>query len=108
MPGSPKIVSRPLSFSASMTRLNPSVSSTGCGCGVADAAGAVFCSWVALSVSISMSLLSDQARAARPLVFGAQHHHRRLRGVRIGGDAVVEQEFGRLLDFHVTGERGDD
>src|SRR5437870_4525164 len=108
MPGSPNTVSMPFSFSASITRLKPSVSSTGCGCGAAEAAGAVFCSCVAVTVSIPMSLLSDQARAARPLVFRAEHHHGRLGGVRVCGDAVVEQELRGFLHLHVAGQRGDD
>src|SRR5689334_20923534 len=112
MPGSPNTVSMPLSFSASMTRLKPSVSSTGCGCGGADWAGAVFCS-LAVTASITflhfakrgqcgfqsetytdpVFLLADQARAARPLVLRAEHHHRRLGGVGIRRDTVVEQEL---------------
>src|SRR5689334_7366105 len=125
MPGRPKIVSMPFSFSASITRLKPSISSAGCacGCGAADAAPVSLSfvlvttsitsssragRWPRRSLSVRVPLLADQARAARPLVLRAEHHHGRLGGVRIRRDAVVEQELGGFLDLDVARQRRDD
>src|SRR6476661_7138008 len=52
-------------------------------------------------------LLSEQARAARPLVFRAQHLDRQFGRVGIGGNAVLIEIFGGFLDLDVAGERGD-
>src|SRR5205823_2982028 len=51
---------------------------------------------------------SEQARAARPLVLGAEHLDRQLGRIGIGRDAVLVEIFGGLLDLDVAGERGDD
>src|ERR1700735_5639916 len=50
----------------------------------------------------------NEPLAACPSILGTQHGDRNLGGIGVGGNAVLVQVFGRLLDFHVAGERGHD
>src|SRR5262252_3566617 len=50
----------------------------------------------------------DQTGTSRPPVFGTEHGHRYLGGVRVRRNAVIEEVLGGLLDFDVACKRGDD
>ena len=48
--------------------------------------------------------LLQQARAARPLVLGAEHRHRNFGRIGVSDDAVLVEIVGRLLDLDIAGQ----